>query len=157
MPKNTPAPATTSSGAKVATTDKVTGVDTTDTEAVTLANAEAGTTGDPVRQEHGISPAATAEQVLANGGVDTIDHTLSSVTRPDVPAEPTLTDADLKGKKVDCRVLSAVTLYGVRFEPNDVLEGVPETLATQHKGSLDSHPDAVAFARAEGYPVKQFA
>ena len=57
---------------------------------------------------------------------------------------------------VDVRVLAAVTIDGVRFQPDDVIEGVPETIAQAYAGSVDPHPDAVAYARSVGAPVKPF-
>lgn len=57
---------------------------------------------------------------------------------------------------VDVRVLAAVTIDGVRFQPDDVIEGVPETIAQAYAGSVDPHPDAVAYARSVGSPVKPF-
>lgn len=57
---------------------------------------------------------------------------------------------------VDVRVLAAVTIAGVRFAPDDVIEGVPEPTAKAHAGSMDPHPDAVAYARSVGAPAKPF-
>lgn len=57
---------------------------------------------------------------------------------------------------VAVRVLAAVTINGVRFQPDDVIEGMPETIAQAYAGSVDPHPDAVAYARSVGAPVKPF-
>lgn len=57
---------------------------------------------------------------------------------------------------VAVRVLAAVTIDGVRFAPDDVIEGMPETIAQAYAGSVDPHPDAVAYARSVGAPVKPF-
>lgn len=57
---------------------------------------------------------------------------------------------------VAVRVLAAVIIDGVRFQPDDVIEGVPETIAQAYAGSVDPHPDAVAYARSVGSPVKPF-
>jgi hypothetical protein len=57
---------------------------------------------------------------------------------------------------VDVRVLAAATIDGVRFAPDDVIEGMPETIAQAYAGSVDPHPDAVAYARSVGSPVKPF-
>ncbi|RYF75069.1 MAG: hypothetical protein EOO22_05660 [Comamonadaceae bacterium] len=131
-------------------------------DTVTLPDAELNTAADPktangdeARKEAGISASATAEQVLANGGKDTIDHTVKSTERPDVPAEPDAARvaASGKGKKVTGRVLTPITLAGQRFEPNDIIEGVPESLAGE---SIDTSDDAVAYCRAHGFPVKPF-
>lgn len=58
---------------------------------------------------------------------------------------------------VDVRVLAAVTIDGVRFQPDDVIEGMPESVAKAYAGSVDPHPDAVAYARSVGAPVKPFS
>ena len=60
------------------------------------------------------------------------------------------------GELVDVRVLAAVTIGGERFEPDDVIEGMPDNVAQAYAGSVDPHPDAVAYARATGAPVKHF-
>ncbi|MXN31042.1 hypothetical protein [Delftia sp. CH05] len=57
---------------------------------------------------------------------------------------------------VDVRVLAAVTIDAVRFAPDDVIEGMPEAIAQAYAGSVDPHPDAVAYARSVGSPVKPF-
>lgn len=57
---------------------------------------------------------------------------------------------------VAVRVLAAVTIDGVRFQPDDVIEGMPESVAKAYVGSVDPHPDAVAYARSVGSPVKPF-
>lgn len=56
----------------------------------------------------------------------------------------------------DARVLAAVTIDGQRYQPDDVIEGLPQALAQAYKSSLDPHPDAVAYARSTGAPVKPF-
>lgn len=57
---------------------------------------------------------------------------------------------------VDVRVLAAVTIDGERFLPDDVIEGMPDSVAQAYAGSVDSHPDAVAYARSFGVPAKPF-
>lgn len=57
---------------------------------------------------------------------------------------------------VAVRVLAAVIIDGVRFQPDDVIEGMPEAAAKAYAGSVDPHPDAVAYARSVGAPVKPF-
>jgi len=57
---------------------------------------------------------------------------------------------------VAVRVLAAVTIDGERFQPDDVIEGMPEAIAQAYAGSVDPHPDAVAYARSVGAPVKPF-
>lgn len=57
---------------------------------------------------------------------------------------------------VDVRVLAAVTIAEQRFHPDDLIEGVPQGVAQAYAGSVDQHPDAVAYARSTGAPVKPF-
>lgn len=115
--------------------------------------------GDAARKEQGISASATAEQVLANGGVDTTDHSLVATPADDIPADPdpAAVLAGATGAPVDGRVLAAVTIAGTRYQPNDVVVGLPGSIAEQHRDSIDTHPDAVAYARAQGFPVKLFS
>lgn len=67
---------------------------------------------------------------------------------------PTKTDAD--AQRVEVRVLAAVTIGGEHFQPGDVIEGVPWSVADAYAGSVDPHPDAVAYARSIGTPVKPY-
>lgn len=55
--------------------------------------------------------------------------------------------------RVDVRVLASVTIGGARFQPDDVIEGMPDSVAQAYAGSVDPHPDAVAYARSLGAPV----
>ena len=55
------------------------------------------------------------------------------------------------------RVLAPVTIAGTRYEPNDVIEGLPLALIEAYAGSVDDHPDAVTYARDSGGTVKAFA
>ncbi|MEH3087712.1 MAG: hypothetical protein PGN26_14530 [Xylophilus ampelinus] len=135
-------------------------------ENVEVPDAELNTAADPktangdvARKVAGIAPSATAEQVLANGGVDTIDHSVDGANAPDIPAEPdaAAVDAQATGKPVAGRVLAAVTIAGVRYQPNEVITGLPGSLAKQHADSVDSHPDAVAYARSQGFPERAYA
>ena len=61
--------------------------------------------------------------------------------------------ATLDVVQVDVRVLAAVTIGGARFQPDDVIEGMPDSVAQAYAGSVDPHPDAVAYARSLGVPV----
>lgn len=56
----------------------------------------------------------------------------------------------------DVRVLAPVTIAGVSYGPNDVIEGLPLALVEAYAGSVDDHPDAVDYAHSIGAPVKQF-
>ena len=132
-------------------------------ENVTIPDAELNTAADPktangdeVRKERGISASATAEQVLANGGVDTIDHDAKPTMRPDTPAAPDAEQIKGTGKGVDVRVLSGITIAGVRYEPNDVVTGLPESFAKDHAEAFDTDAAAVAYARELGMPVRAF-
>lgn len=57
---------------------------------------------------------------------------------------------------IDVRVLAAVTIGGARFQPDDVIEGMPDSVAQAYAGSVDPHPDAVAYARSLGASVLHF-
>ena len=56
----------------------------------------------------------------------------------------------------DVRILAPVTIGGVRYQPNTVLEGLPLALVEAHMGSVDPHPEAVAYARANDGEVVQY-
>ena len=56
----------------------------------------------------------------------------------------------------DVRVLAPVTIGGVRYQPNTVLEGLPLALVEAHMGSVDPHPEAVDYARANDGEVVQY-
>lgn len=56
----------------------------------------------------------------------------------------------------DVRVLASVTIAGTRYEPNDVIEGLPLELIEAYASSVDDHPDAVTHARENGGAVKPF-
>lgn len=57
------------------------------------------------------------------------------------------------GKLITGRVLAGLEINGQRFNPNDIIEDVPESWAG---AAVDTHPDAVAYARSQGFPVKKF-
>lgn len=57
---------------------------------------------------------------------------------------------------VSARVLCAVTIGADGYLPNDVIEGLPSSIADHYAGSIDSHPDAVDHALAQGAVIKQF-
>lgn len=66
--------------------------------------------------------------------------------------DPSLQEVQL----VDVRVLAAVSIEGERFLPDEVIEGMPESVAQAYADRVDSHPDAVAYARSIDAPVKPF-
>ena len=59
-------------------------------------------------------------------------------------------------ERCDVRVLAAVTIADVRYQPGVVIEGIPVDVAEAHAGSVDAHPDAVAYARSTNAEVLQF-
>ena len=59
-------------------------------------------------------------------------------------------------ERCDVRVLAAVTIADVRYLPDVVIEGIPVDLAKAHAGSVDAHPDAVAYARSIDAKILQF-
>ena len=65
--------------------------------------------------------------------------------------------AGATGAPYDVRVLADVTIAGMRYVANDVIEGLPASLCEQHADSLDGAPAAVAYARTLGMPAKPFA
>ncbi len=74
---------------------------------------------------------------------------------PEPPAEPDPSlEASVETSTV--RVLCTTTLGANRYQPNNVIEGVPADVLSQYAGSLDPHPDAIAFAKAEGGPTLQY-
>lgn len=94
--------------------------------------------------------AVTAEsgQTLATpGAADQPDDSASSA-----PSVTSVEDLEL----CDVRVLAPVTICDVRYQPNTVLEGVPLALVEAHLGSVDPHPEAVAYARANDGAVVQY-
>lgn len=54
------------------------------------------------------------------------------------------------------RVLCAVTIGGVRHEPNTVIENLPADVLKAHAGALDAEPAAVEFAKSEGGAVVSY-
>lgn len=71
-------------------------------------------------------------------------------------AAPAAREPDEHPERFDVRVLTPVTIADVRYEPNDVIEGLPLALVEAYAGSVDDHPDAVTYARDNGAPVKAF-
>lgn len=109
--------------------------------AVTQQKQPQGAT-DGVQQGE-VQPAAAAEAAEAADG-----DPAGAVAQQDPPPQELL--------MVDVRVLAAVTIDCVRFLPNDVIEGMPDAVAQAYAGSVDAHPDAVAYARSIDSPVKPF-
>lgn len=61
-----------------------------------------------------------------------------------------------QAQQCDVRVLAAFTIGDMSYQPDDVIEGLPTNLAKAYDGRVDTHPDAVAYARSIGAPVKPF-
>lgn len=114
------------------------------------ATAEAPGTDQAQAQQDGTTGTATdltAVSDPATAGADTSGAT-----------PPTSTTTSNKPEDVcEVRVLVDVTIGETRYQANDVVEGVPGSVATAYAGSVDAHPDAVAYARSQDAPVKQFA
>lgn len=91
---------------------------------------------------------ASETQALATAGAE------EAQAQSSPPAVPDPTPAEVESCAV--RVLAAVTIGHVRYKPNTLIEGMPLALAKAHAGSVDPHPDAVAYARSIGSPVEHF-
>ena len=66
------------------------------------------------------------------------------------------TQSTEQAERCDVRVLAAVTIGDTRYQPDEVIEGLPVATAKAHQDSVDPHPDAVAYARSLGTTVHQF-
>ena len=153
--------------------------DAKDAQPDTGAQSEGATTGVTEAVAGAASPAAandltgqaanTAEQpsaASAAGQADALQQ-LGSVsdTRTEELADALLAQAQDSGalappawppQLFDVRVLAPVTIGSVRYQPNTVLEGLPLALVEAHLGSVDPHPEAVAYARANDGAVVQY-
>lgn len=114
----------------------------------TPQEAEAQTDGMAVAQQEQPQGATDVQQVAAATAEAADGDAAGAVTQQDPPPQEMLL--------VDVRVLAAVTIDGVRFLPNDVIEGMPDAIAQAYADSVDAHPDAVAYARSIDSPVKPF-
>lgn len=56
---------------------------------------------------------------------------------------------------VTARVLVAVTIGDIRYQPNDIIADLPEALANSHGAALDRHPAAIELALADGGKIKR--
>ena len=100
-------------------------------------------------QQQGADDTAQAGETQAPATAGAADGQSAGAETPQDPAPQEV-------QLVDVRVLAGVTIDGERFQPDDVIEGMPETIAQAYAGSVDPHPDAVAYARSVGAPVKPF-
>lgn len=147
-----------------------------DAQAVaTTTGATEGTVGaappaaPPAANELAGQPANMAEQPQAEsaaGAADAVQQVERvSDTRIEELADSLLAQTQDSGalsppawppQLFDVRVLAPVTIGGVRYQPNTVLEGLPLALVEAHMGSVDPHPEAVDYARANDGEVVQY-
>lgn len=99
-----------------------------------------------------LAPSPPQPEVVDNPAE--MDPQAALPTPPDEVDPPAADPAHQQADTVTVRVLAAVTIGTVRYQPNDVIEGLPELLLAQHSESLDDHPDAVAHAVESGGQVK---
>nr|WP_182312094.1 hypothetical protein [Comamonas testosteroni] len=123
----------------------------------------------PAANELAGQPANTSEQPPAESAAGPADAVQQVGSLSDTPVEE-LADALLARAQdsgalapsawppqlFDVRVLAPVTIGGVRYQPNTVLEGLPLALVEAHMGSVDPHPEAVDYARANDGEVVQY-
>lgn len=123
----------------------------------------------PATNEQADQPASTAERPPAESGAGSADAVqqvgLLSDTQIEALADSLLAKTQDSGpltslawppQLFDVRILAPVTIRDVRYQPNTVLEGLPLALVEAHLGSVDPHPEAVAYARANGGEVIEF-
>lgn len=155
--------------AKEAQADKDAQAVTTTTSATEGAAGAAPSDAPPAANELAGQPASTGEQppaASAAGPADAVQKVGSvSDTQVEELADALLARAQDSGalapsawppQLFDVRVLAPVTIGGVRYQPNTVLEGLPLALVEAHLGSVDPHPEAVDYARANDGEVVQY-
>lgn len=153
------------SDVKAAQTDKDAQAEGTTTGATETAAGAAPLAAPVAVNEQADQPAYTAEQLPAEaaGQADALQQVgLLSDTQIEELKDPLKQDRGLltsiawPPQLCDVRILAPVTIRDVRYQPNTVLEGLPLALVEAHLGSVDPHPDAVAYARANDGEVVQF-
>ncbi|UGA37796.1 hypothetical protein JOS77_28250 [Chromobacterium haemolyticum] len=92
-------------------------------------------------------PPAPPEDAVIQPEPEKVTHPSESASEPEASAEPA--PAAPEDAVITVRVLSAVTIGDVRYQPNTVLT-LSSVLAKQHADALDDHPDAIAMALADG-------
>ncbi len=113
-------------------------------------NQAAGSQEQQEQQEQlGASDVAQSEETQVPASAGVADGQAAGAV---MQQDPPLQEAQL----VDVRVLAAVSIEGERFLPDEVIEGMPESVAQAYADRVDSHPDAVAYARSIDAPVKPF-
>ncbi len=121
------------------------------------ANELAGQAANTAEQPPAASaagPGDAAQQVgsVSDTQVENLADSLRVQTQDSGPLAPPAWPPQL----FDVRVLAPVTIGGVRYQPNTVLEGLPLALVEAHLGSVDPHPEAVDYARANDGEVVQY-
>lgn len=120
------------------------GAESTSVAAAPAVGLEAATLDTSTAVEAGQAPAQATAGAAPEGATEAAQGNSADIDPvPDV-------------ERCDVRVLAPVTIGCERFVPNDVIEGLPLALAKAHAGSVDTHPDAVDYARSTGSPVKPF-
>ncbi|UXC18555.1 hypothetical protein [Comamonas squillarum] len=89
-------------------------------------------------------------------GASTELQALATAGAPPGAGNPPAEAPPAKVERRAVRVLAAVTIADVRYQPGVLIEGIPVDLAEAHAGSVDAHPDAVAYARSTNAQVLQF-
>ena len=117
----------------------------------------------PKTTKAAIDTAAAIPETTAEQGVEVESQQQDANQAEQAPATAgAAPEADAAGQQEDdverrdVRVLAPVTIAGAGYDPNDVIEGLPLALVEAYAGSVDDHPDAVAYAHSIGAPVKQF-
>lgn len=121
------------------------------------ANELAGQAANTAEQSPAASAAGPADVVQQVGSVsDTQVEELADALLARAQDSGALASSAWPPQLFDVRVLAPVTIGGVRYQPNTVLEGLPLALVEAHMGSVDPHPEAVDYARANGGEVVQY-
>jgi len=121
------------------------------------ANELAGQAANTAEQSPAASGAGPADVVQQVGSVsDTQVEELADALLAHAQDSGALAPSAWPPQLFDVRVLAPVTIGGVRYQPNTVLEGLPLALVEAHMGSVDPHPEAVDYARANGGEVVQY-
>ena len=132
---------------------------TKDAQADKGTQAEGATTGATGTAAGAVPPAAAsaagpADAVQQVGGVS--DKQIEELADSLLQDRGPLSSLAWPPQLFDVRVLAPVTIGSVRYQPNTVLEGLPLALLEAHLGSVDPHPEAVDYARANDGEVVQY-
>jgi hypothetical protein len=134
-----------------------TGAGTAPPAAPPATNEQAGQPASTAEQTPAEAAAAPADAVQQVGSVsDTQIEELADALLAKTQDSGPLTSLAWPPQLFDVRILAPVTIRDVRYHPNTVLEGLPLALVEAHLGSVDPHPEAVVYARANGGEVIEF-